>query len=184
MRAVLEKATARSPDLQLDLCTAFPFLETVAFRTFAQASAPFTVARAVADLHRLPSHRRFIWLLNYRRTTVSCTGVMRGAPETGCASTKTSISKTSRKEVGVSTSRGAPSAIKRPAFKSKMRSGASSQVAQAYARARHGRRCIGRHRDARHQSRSGICRSHFAVESRTLDRLRGAARSADAHLFA
>jgi len=57
------------------------------------------------------------WLIDYRST--SCTGVIRGTPETGCASTSTFTAKTSLSKSGVSTSSGVPNATVFPSFISK-----------------------------------------------------------------
>ena len=59
-------------------------------------------------------------VVDYRRT--SCTGVMRGTPENGCASTKTLTAKTSLSSSGVNTSLGCPKATVFPSFISKTQS--------------------------------------------------------------
>ena len=84
-----------------------------------------TVARAVADFDRLPLSQAH----NLRETTVveglphylrtSCTGVIRGTPVSGCASTKTLTAKTSLSSSGENTSEGFPKATVFPSFISK-----------------------------------------------------------------
>jgi len=54
------------------------------------------------------------WLIDHR--SASCTGVIRGTPEIGCASTSTLTAKTSLSRSGVKTSSGVPNATLEPFF--------------------------------------------------------------------